>query len=296
MPVFQIVRRTWTLLLVLLLGASFSVQTASGQQAIEVSVTVDGVSKVQQNLVDFGQVVAGESLTGTVTLTNPPDNTSDVVIDFAVIEGEISDFSVEIVPSGGVRLAPGESYFSDVTFSPSFLGVQEDILRYDGFFVQTEDSFEIFFDLIGEGVIDLQASPFQPIVVGESQTRTFILTNTSLEPGDDVLIDLAEVEGGSDFTVEPIPDGGILLAPGEEYLSDVTFSPTQVGTLNDILRYEYVILDTETRTQIFFDLTGEGVEPQNPILDVSPLQIDFPDTDVGQTAVAPVTITNLGNA
>jgi hypothetical protein len=49
-------------------------------------------------------------------------------------------------------------------------------------------------------------------------------------------------------------------------------------------------------SQIDVPLSGTGIEQQNPILDVSPLQIDFPDTDVGQTAVAPVTITNLGNA
>ncbi|MDJ0923879.1 MAG: choice-of-anchor D domain-containing protein, partial [Acidimicrobiia bacterium] len=84
-----------------------------------------------------------------------------------------------------------------------------------------------------------------------------------------------------------------VVAAGGSCTVDVTFAPTAAGPAADDLTITSDAANGPTTT---VPLSGEGYEPA-PVVDLDPLSLVFPMTDVGDTAAAQqVTLTNTGDA
>lgn len=94
----------------------------------------------------------------------------------------------------------------------------------------------------------------------------------------------------TDFTVSSDPCSGSSLAAGQSCTVTVTFDPSQ----SLIFEFAYLTLEAGSGP-VIVGLTGNGY--MQAVLQVSPLQVNFPPTVVrAQSAPVTITVTNTGNA
>jgi hypothetical protein len=135
--------------------------------------------------VSFGQVVAGNSETKSVTVTNlGGEGDPDVTVDGASLSGNDADeFSTSF--SGGVTLAPGESTDVPVTFAPSDAQPKSAQLSIS----HSGTNAPLTVDLSGEGVSDV------PVGFGVSGLNVDLGNPTSLDFGPDGRLYVSQQNG-----------------------------------------------------------------------------------------------------
>ena len=130
----------------------------------------------------------------------------------------------------------------------------------------------------------LNASPtdFGNVAVGDSATLPVTLTAT--RP-----ITITAAATGGAFTVAP-SDGETLpaaLTTGQQFVADVTFTPTFAGPQSTNL--QLATEENSTPGQVTFDVDGYGTKPG---LTVSPSSVDFGEVPVGSVNTAGLNVVN----
>ena len=174
---------------------------------------------------DFDRIPVGESNTSIVDLMNTGN------ADFTVtrISSTADDFTVNTqVSFDNEFLLPAESQRSlpiNITFAPSARGLRTAVLSIEGFWEEGAETFDIL--LNGTGVAaEIELIPSGPlnfdwVVLGETETRTLVATNTG-----DTALKVVSNPLTREARVEP---ASFALGPGESTRLQVYFAPEALG-------------------------------------------------------------------
>lgn len=136
------------------------------------------------------------------------------------------------------------------------------------------------------------ALTFGPQAIGTtSGSQTVTVTNTG---GADLVV-VAVTTGGanaSEFTVAADGCTGTTVAPGSSCTFDVAFAPTSVGPAPASV----AIADDAADSPQSVDLSGDGVAPGPPVVQVQPPNGDFGNQTTGTSAFAAFSIVNTGDS
>ena len=155
--------------------------------------------------------------------------------------------------------------------------------------------FSLLYTLMGgfpeSAMALLQVSPssidFADVMVGDSATRTVIVTNkeSGSYPNVDVELSGIHMSGSVDFTASN--DCPSLLPVSSSFTATVTFSPTTDGWLYATLN----LVSSEGTHKV--NLSGKGVVEPVPIT-LFPTYIDFGDVEVGGVRSRSISVANQG--
>lgn len=181
--------------------------------------------KLSPSTKDFERVAVGESRSTVLevfnignadfTITNVTSNNEDFTA-----YSQVTPQNEFVLPGNSLRSLP-----LSITFSPSGRGLSTSILRFYGYWNEGLESLDILAS--GTGVAaEIELHPSGPIefgyvVLGESQVRTIVATNT----GDTSL----EVTGNPLTKEIGINPSSFSLLPGESTKVDISFAPQALG-------------------------------------------------------------------
>ncbi|WP_325379957.1 choice-of-anchor D domain-containing protein [Edaphobacter sp.] len=245
-------------------------------------------------LLNFGQVASGQSLSQTLTLTNP--NTTAIAIRRIT-----SEWPFLSTTTCAIALAPGESCTVAVTYSPlnqAATGTGSPISNTDtGSLVIESDALTSpdVVDLTGTAAPILVSVPdntaplasytasqssftFDSTAVGDvSAAQTITLSNTGT-----LTLHIIGLEATPDFTAASTC---ATLVPGASCTLTVTFTPQLPGT-----RISALEISSDASTALdFISLLGTAT-PASLLL--SPSSLDFGSLLVGSTSTLPIEATN----
>lgn len=134
--------------------------------------------------------------------------------------------------------------------------------------------------------VDRGSIDFGNVLLGQSNTQTVTLSNTGTE--ELAVSSISIVTANTPYSI--VNDScGVALAATQSCTFDVRFVPATTGTFSGSV--EVTTNDPDTPV-LAIPLTGEGVQAM-PNLSV-PTNIDFPETDTGQSSVRMLVLENTG--
>ncbi len=260
-------------------AASASVQVGAGCGAVECSGTGDILAQciVSADTIDFGEVAVGDTGRAEITITNAGGQS---------IHGTLDDPS-ECTDRGGLfaifqsdyDLAAGDSITFPVLYLPTSLGLLDCVID-----TGSDSCPDVF--VRGTGVappaceLDPIAMTFDPVAVGESATRTLVVTNT----GSGMLAGVASLAPGCfEFMIEG--DANFSLAPNASREFVVRFAPEAEGPRT-------CVLDLGTFRCDDVEITATGGPAALCV--AQPAALDFGEVIAGESATLPLTIENAG--
>jgi len=126
---------------------------------------------------------------------------------------------------------------------------------------------------------------FKEVVVGQKNTQTLHITNSSDEP---ISFEKLHVSGqGFTFSAAKTP---VTVPPGATFPVTVAFAPTTTAPVSGSL----VASSSDLKSQVTVPLAGSG-EKASPQLQVLPTSLNFGVTNVHSSATQNVTLKNTGN-
>ncbi len=227
------------------------------------------------------QVVGTTSAPSTLTLTA----TATVRVD------SLSSSSPEFSLGSPSRTLPATLHGADtltvpVSFSPTTSGTRAATL-----FVGT-DLGQAQFGLSGQARLaeaHLEASrtllDFGGLPIGGQATQGVTFTNDGAQP----LTVQGATHPSSPFSTAGLPTAGTVLAPGDSVTVNVQFSPTSAGTYSDALE-----VDAGAAGSIDVALSASAAPPG--ALELSRVNINFPNYTIGQSKTVRFTLTNTGGS
>lgn len=266
----QSVSVRWSPTTLAALSGSVTLSGAAGG-SVSLSGTVDPepVLSVTPGVLGFGEVLLGEDRTLSVSVTNAGGGR---LVGSASAGGPFS-----VVGGGSYDLAAGESQVIEVRFAPVVRGEVGGTLSASG-----GGGGAVVLSGRGLAPGELSVSPsslvFEMIEVGSVVTGSVTLTNV----GDVSVSGSASVS--SPFTVSA--GASYSIAAGDSHSVTVRFAPESVGSWSRAL-----------------SLTGGGGASVSVVgssfvpaaFTVTPASVSFPDTLVGASSDAVVTVTNVGS-
>ncbi len=223
----------------------------------------------------FGELPIGTSDTQTFTVTN---DGCESFLFLANVESGSEEWEI-ISPLFVLPLDPGESRDVEIAYTPSDCGADVAQISVSGFCDLVECTGS------GDAPLTCDVSPtnleFSVSEVGQYQTKTVTVSNLgcvtySFDPTENC---------GSEWNVSP--SGNIELSPGESQILDVTYSPLDCG--DDGCSISLSAFDSPC-DHISCTATG----PTEIICEVSPSNLDFTVTEIGQSQTKQVTVSNQG--
>jgi hypothetical protein len=239
--------------------------------------------------LSFGDVRTGESSSLSVSITN--GGTADLSIT------GIASSDAQFVPSlTAFVVTPGSTQSVGVVFTPSSVGSRSGILTVIS---NDPDEGTLTVALSGTGtappstpVPDISLSDstvaFGTIVVGQSTSRTLTVSNSGNQ--DLVINGLSTSTSANGNTFSPSPTGAVRLAPGENQVVTVSYSPVAVGNDKGALGFHSNDPDEGT---IVVLLTASAVAPD---VELSALDIAFGDVETNQSGTRMLIVRNTGNS
>jgi len=205
-------------------GVDLMVETEAGRAQYRLEGTGNYL-KLSPAIWDFDRVPVGESSSAIIDLANVGNadftiNRITSTSDAFAVYTQVAPESEFLLPANSLRTLP-----VSVAFAPPARGLSTGTLRLEGFWQEGTETFEIL--LNGTGVAaEIELYPSGPIdfghvVLGETQARTLVATNT----GDTSLR----------VTTNPLTrEAGIMpanfaLEPGESTQLRVSFTPEALG-------------------------------------------------------------------
>ena len=134
--------------------------------------------------------------------------------------------------------------------------------------------------------VDPEALNFGEITVGESEELNLTVGND----GNENLTVSNVVADGGGFGVNF--EGEFIVAPGNTTDITVSFEPPQAGN------FEGTVTITSSDPQndaVTINLSGNGTEPQIPVIAVEPEALNFGAVTTGESSNLPLTVSNTGN-
>ena len=268
-------------------SAELTVDASTGTSVLNLVGEVLPAPGISPDTLRYGQVIAGESQTETLAITN--DNALSLTIESASsVSGDVG--GLQIATPLPLTIPAGESASLDVSLAPSdALGEINETLTVASTIDlnSEEDGGEEGVDVysvqqvipIRANVVappNLAAEPTGPVDFGAlasgetTATRSFRLINTGGAPLTIVSAGLASTD--APFALSTNPSGTI--APGDTLAFDVTAAPTTVG-------------DSATSLDIESDGGSASIQ-----LQVTSIEIDFQidDAQLGEATTARLTL------
>lgn len=192
------------------------------------------------------------------------------------------------------ELAPGESCYAPVYFTPHELGQRIGRLTL-GYYDSSESYLESPVTLAGvgvpEGFWDISLSPaavdFGGVVVDTTSGRTIVVTSAGTGP---LSVYGVRTVGGAFAATS---DCGATVAPGATCNVTVTCSPTALGTITGDLYIDHNGPDGFSNVH----LTCKGSDLPVPKIEVTTIGLGFGNQSLGSTsALQPVVIKSVGTA
>ncbi|MBI3951626.1 MAG: choice-of-anchor D domain-containing protein, partial [Acidobacteria bacterium] len=198
-----------------------------------------------------------------------------------------------VSPALPFTVTAGASVTVTVSFKPFATGAQTGTLSINS---NDPDEATVAVQLRGQGVApsapDIDVTPtsldFGSVNIGQSADRTLTVRNT----GNAMLTVNSITISNSRFSLVS-PTVPFNVAAGGQQIMTVRFSPTATGTQTGTLG---LFSNDPDESTVNVSLTGQGVQPPAPDIDVSPTSLDFGSVTVGQSADRTLTVRNLGNA
>jgi len=258
-----------------------------------VSATLDGEGLAAAALAitpasfDFGGVVVGETDTATFTLSNSGDPVSSLTLSSIAFIG--AEFSV----TGGTctattTLGGGGDCTVEVQFAPAAEGAVSGSLDV------ASDAGDVSATLAGEGLaaaalgIDVTSFDFEGVIVGDTETRSFIVSNTGEV---DSILTLTSItvtgDGFADAGTGTCSDT-TTLDGGENCTVVVAFAPTVAGAASGSLDISSDVGD------VAVSLSGNGLPDEADLMILAePLD---PFGELGDEFGYIVVVANIGPA
>ena len=273
-----------------------SVQINSNAEPSEITLEVTGRGEgvpalsVSPLSIDYGDVLVGESATETVELEN--SGTGAAPLDAVDLMGDAA-FTLETGLGDGV-LDPGETLTLELAYSPTEVG------ESSGSLAITSSGSTQTVSLLGNGVpapeplIKVSPGPvnFGDVEIGETVDADITIANTG-----DAVLSITEIALTDDSDEAFDLQGGVTeateVAPGEQLVVTVRFTPTSIGDASGGVR---IVSNTANDATIVVDITGTGVPSPVAEIGVTPTEIDFDNILVGNRDTAEVRIENTGTS
>lgn len=244
--------------------------------------------------LNFGTQMVGKTSYQTVTVTN--SGNAALNISRVAVEGTGPvDFSV--VENHCVSLVPASANCTIlVGFYPNWSGLRSAVLVITDNAADSPQSVPLSGTgmFIPKPLVDLRPSglDFGVQTIGTtSGSQTVALTNTGDAPLSISSVGIAGTEHG-DYTMTGNTCGASVTAGASCDIS-VAFRPTATGSRRAIL----MITDNAEHGPHSVELSGTGVSPPAPAVDIAPTSLSFGDQTVGSTSgPKSMTVTNTGNA
>ncbi|MEO0069628.1 MAG: choice-of-anchor D domain-containing protein, partial [candidate division WOR-3 bacterium] len=275
---------------------------ATGQASpTDISITGTGVLPVvnmliSQTSLNFGNVSVGKTATRSFTITNQATSTDTLTGSVGNLSGPFSVVSGD----GAFSLAPGESQFVVIAFSPELSGSASETLVITHNATNQTNPTNLTLTGTGTAVINLSINPtsisFGNIAVGQTDSQVFVVTNETNST------DTLEVNVGNLSAPFSIVSGGgaFTLAPGKSRPILISFSPTSPGTFSQTLSITHNA--TNSSSPVNVTIAGTGVFVVNLSVELTPttgsvLQtLNFGEVNIGQSATQMITITNQASS
>jgi hypothetical protein len=251
--------------------------------------------------VNFGDVLTGDQAQLTLTISNQGSGNAVLTLQGVQLASMVQDhFALLSMPAFPVFLNRGDALDVAIEYHPAATGAHLDrvvIVSSDPDEPQVEVSVQ------GRGVLpDLIVSP-APIDLGEVRVGdTFeipvTLTNGGGAPLAITGLGLSSASVEFFLTSDPVAGFDLanlsdvnpqVLQPTESRTLSVGYTPTETGSDEATLLIDSPDLDPSPREVA---VLADGYVP--PVIDVSPLELDFGDLHVRGSLTMPVTVTNLG--
>jgi hypothetical protein len=227
--------------------------TTSGQGTTVISLTgqgqVSGPSLVSSTLgVSFGGIPPGQESSQSVAFAN----NGSQPLTISSVTSPAAPFTVSGAPDDGTVLQAGAQVVVTVGFAPTVNGTFSDALTMDS------DGGDVTVSVTGSSNSPayLQISPlsltYGSVVVGQSATQTFTLTNTG---GSNLTITKSKPPVQGPFTATTTVPEGTTMLPGATLTESVTFTPSAVGTTTD----GWVITADDGQGVRTVQFTGAGI-------------------------------------
>ena len=234
----------------------------AGGMAIEVSPTA----------LDFGTLSADDPAS-IRTFTISSVGVDDATISAIEMQGDAASSYTLVIPFMETVLSPGESTDIQISFLPN----GANILSAEAIvFSDDPENEAVPVQLVGNGAIpDLVITPdplnFGATYVGCNMDNEVTLTNIGSEVLD--IYSISDIEDA--FTINNMPSFPLSLAPEEEYILDVTFTPDIEGTYSsqiDVISSDPIGTESATQSGIgqyiasYEDFWENPVDPPSDIL------------------------------
>ncbi len=249
--------------------------------------------------IDFGEVEIGSTKTMQMKITNCGEEPLEV--SRFELQDSTGEFGIPSPPSIPVTLQPGEELTTELTYSPSDLGVDEARL-----YLTTNDpeSSNGWLTLRGEGILgpscDLDVQPrvvnFGAVAFGRSKSKTIYLVNVGTEPCEDVTVSDPDPDPDNEFAISGLP-GPVTINPGVSYQVTATYSPNQNGASPSSPDSSsiHVTSNDPLEPDIEVVLQGSPIDVGNTCyLEADTAPVDFGLVALGNTVMKRVTFTNYG--
>jgi hypothetical protein len=253
------------------------------------------------NAVDFGAVMLGLSAdrmlelrhTGNAPLIVAAKITNGM--SFSILEMVTSNLTTYILATNQIAFSIPAGGRRELTlrFAPLSTGTKTGVLEIVS---SGADQRSLTVKLKGDGVGSWGPPPvpriavwpsaldFGDVSVSQQSQRTLLVLNE----GDADLSVSQITDSSPDFDVVS-PAGGLVLRPGSSATVLVRFTPKSIGLQTGTLT---VPSNDPARPVVFVRMSGNGIQP---IIEVSPLSLDFGEVEYGKSAERRCVIKNKGN-
>ena len=259
---------------------------------IPMTTTIKATAEIMAvpDRVNFGIVRRNSDKTESIVLENIGVATLGI-LNISLTAASSDAFSISGAPGAyPIALEAGENTGFSVTFNPV------DTMDHTGWIEvlsNDEDTPTLLIPLTGTGgEPEIEVFPltvdFSGVQVGGSADRQVTVRNigTFVLDVSDITLDAATT---ADYAIAPSLPYAATIAPGEEILLTVTYSPDGQGTDEGGL---HVFSDDADEPEVIVTFSGEAVPPD---IDVTPLTVDFGRVPLHTTARRTVEIRNIGN-
>ncbi len=257
-------------------------------------------------VLDFGNVVTGQTATRTFTLTNCGLLEVELY-DVKMAPGSSQDFSLPSPPTLPTTLAVGAAVTVEVQYYPQTSGSDAGGVEiYSSDITSNPDHLTGTVELLGRSdpnVCDILATPFAvnfgSIEVGQSATIDLVLSNVG---NDTCVLDRVEITQNTpdgEFALNSGPAQGTSFDPGDIVHVGLGYNPATHGQDVGILS---VFGNDKDTTEVRIDLNGFGLYPGgegpvavcsvNPVSTVPLTTITWYGEDSYDTNNRPITVYN----
>jgi uncharacterized repeat protein (TIGR01451 family) len=241
--------------------------------------------------VSFPRTTVGTSSTATATVT------ADSALTVSSVSANNPTFSVvSTTPALPASLAAGDSMQVQLKFTPTAPGGSAAVLS----FATSSGPASLSLSAMGQSAgPQLDQFPcclsFGGVVTGSSRTSTVTFSNQGAAP----LVINGYGMPSAPYTVTGLPPAGSSLATGQSFSVNVTFAPTSLGLFTDTLTLDTndpaaVGLDGPNQTIAPGAVTLSGTGGTQPVMRLTPQDLNYGSVPVGTTATQTFSVTNTG--